>query len=309
MKVAALDLGTNSFLCLIGEGNSSQGLTHVIADHMEVVRLGQDVQQAGVFHVEALARAQACLERFATEIKRHQVHVVQAVATSAARDVSNGELLFKMGQSLNIPIAIIDGSLEAKVSYQGAVWGHQSKQESVCVIDVGGGSTEYIVGQGAEIQFAKSLNIGGVRLTERFINNQPISQFEQSAVKEFVQAEISKVMSSLRALNPQKIIAVAGTPTSLAAIELGGFDEKKVDGFFLSLERMIEWQKEFAATSVEEKKEKYKLGGRADIIFAGITILIESAQQLGLKGIHVSTKGVRYGVAEEVLRNPAVFQS
>ena len=309
MKVAALDLGTNSFLCLIGEGSPHQGLTQIIADHMEVVRLGQGVQQTGVFHAEALVRAQACLERFAAEIKKHDVDVIQAVATSAARDVSNGDLLFKMGKSLGIPIAIIDGSIEAKVSYQGAIWGHQSQQESVCVIDVGGGSTEYIVGKSAEIQFAKSLNIGGVRLTERFIQHQPVPPLDQEALIEFVRAEISKIIASLKALSPQKIVAVAGTPTSLAAIEVGGFDEKKVDGYFLSLERMQKWQKEFAATSIEEKKEKYKLGGRADIIFAGISILIESTQQLGLKGIHVSTKGVRYGVAEEVLRNPTVFQS
>lgn len=308
MRIAALDLGTNSFLCLIGEGDSS-GLKKVLADHMEIVRLGQEVNQTGKFHVEALVRARNCLERFAVEIKKHNVDKIQAVATSAARDVSNKDELFKIGRDLGIPISIIAGPDEARISYAGATWGHLGHNETTCVVDVGGGSTEYIVGCNDLMKFGQSLNIGGVRLTEKFISIQPIIEEEDSKLQLFIKEQLSQLNVQLEINSAKKIIAVAGTPTALASIELGGFDEEKVDGYFVSLERLLYWKKEFKNSSVEEIKTKYALGGRADIIYAGISILIQSVQLIGLPGIFVSTKGVRYGVAQEMLSNSSSFQS
>lgn len=299
MKIAALDLGTNSFLCLIGRGDKN-GLHEVIADHMEVVRLGQEVNQTRRFHPDALIRAKACLERFKVEINKHQVEKIHAVATSAARDVSNGEELFRIGKDLGIPISIIDGKDEARISYAGATWGHQSLDENLLVIDVGGGSTEYIVGRNGQILFGHSLNIGGVRLTEKYISKQPVTLSDKSAMMEFVATQVESILPMLTINKVDKALAVAGTPTALAAIEIGIFDEKKVDGYFISLDRLRHWQKEFEITTIEYKKEKYGLGGRADIIFAGISILIHSLEVLNLPGMYVSTKGVRYGVAQEI---------
>ena len=301
MKVAALDLGTNTFLCLIVEGNKN-GITKVHKDLMQVVRLGQGVGETGAFHPDALVRARQCLTEFKKEIDAQKVDKILAMATSAARDAKNGEELFKIGKDLGIPIEIIPGEDEARITYQGATAGGADSSKISLVLDVGGGSTEYIVGQGEKILFGESLNIGAVRLTEKHIKSQPVPENEKQAVKEHIQKEIARILPEIKKNKVEQIVAVAGTPTAIVAIEVGGFDEKKVDGHFLSRERLQHWVNEFANTTVEVKKEKYQLGGRADIIFVGASILLATVEALSLPGMIVSTKGVRYGVALEILR-------
>ncbi|MDG0814864.1 Ppx/GppA phosphatase family protein [Bdellovibrio svalbardensis] len=302
MKVAALDLGTNTFLCLIAEGNET-GITKVHKDLVEVVRLGQGVDKTGELQDEALDRARKCLTEFKKEIDKHHVDKILAMATSAARDARNGQELFDIGKELGIPIEVIPGEDEARISYQGATGGVIEPNKTNLVVDVGGGSTELIVGRGEEILFGESLNIGGVRLTEKFVTQQPVSPREQEQLSQYINEQIQKILPDLQKNKLDQIIAVAGTPTSIVAIEVGGFDEKKVDGFFLSKERLKFWVHEFSQTSVEEKRTKYQLGGRADIIFAGASILLNVVEALNMDGICVSTKGVRYGVALEMLRS------
>lgn len=301
MKIAALDLGTNTFLCLIAEGDPKTGITQVIADLAQVVRLGQDIAKTGEFHPEALKRARTCLEEFKKAIDHHRVDKVLAMATSAARDAKNGDELFRIGRDLNIPIEIIPGEDEARITYQGATAGDSADTKINLVVDVGGGSTEFIQGQDKNIIFGQSLNLGGVRLTEKFITTQPVLASERLALESFIEKEISGVVQQLQKNKIDQIIAVAGTPTSIAAIELGGFVAEKVDGYFLSHERLKYWVEEFAATSVETKKQKYDLGGRADIIFAGSLILLKVIEALKQPGLKISVKGVRYGVALEML--------
>ncbi len=303
MRVAALDLGTNTFLCLIADGDSS-GIKVVHKDLMQVVRLGQEIDKTGKFHPEALARARSCLKSFKKEIDSCKVDKILAMATSAARDAENGSELFKIGQDLGIPIEIIPGKDEARITYQGAIAGKdRNVSKSYLVVDVGGGSTEMILGAGSKIIHGESADIGGVRLTERFVTVQPIPPSEQLEMGGYIKKQLASVLTQIKKHPLDEVVAVAGTPTSIAAIELGGYDEKKVDSFYLSRERLEFWNKEFAATSVQEKKDKYSLGGRADIIFAGSLILLEILRELNLNGLTVSTKGVRYGVAIEMFRN------
>ncbi len=301
MRVAALDLGTNTFLCLIVEGDK-KGIQKVLKDLATVVRLGQDIDKTGVLHPDALVRARECLTAFKKEIDFYKVDKILAMATSAARDAKNGDELFKIGADLGIPIEIIPGEDEARITYQGATVGLQCPEKRSLIVDVGGGSTELIVGQGKNILFSDSLNIGGVRLTEKVINAQPVSSEDRNKLMSYIEDELSTVLPEILILHPERILAVAGTPTSLVAIEVGGFDEKKVDGYFLSKERLQHWVEEFAQTSILEKKEKYQLGGRADIIFVGASILLMVIEKLKMPGMFVSTKGVRYGVALEVLQ-------
>lgn len=302
MKIAALDLGTNTFLCLIAEGDAN-GISHVYEDLSQVVRLGQGVGQTGEFHPDALIRAKACLQEFKKAMDRHKPDRILAMATSAARDARNGSELFKICEDLSIPLQIIPGQDEARITYAGALVGHTSQDETCLVVDVGGGSTECILGRGQKILFSESLNIGGVRLTEKWISKQPVSSDEQKKLSEYIDSQIHTLLPELKKTKLDKIIAVAGTPTSIAAIEVGGFDAKKVDGFFLSKERLQFWVQEFSRTSVVEKQTKYNLGGRADIIFSGSMILLNLLEALQAPGMTVSTKGVRYGVALEMLRS------
>lgn len=302
MKVAALDLGTNTFLCLIAEGDIKNGITKVHKDLMKVVRLGQDIDKTKRLHPEALHRARECLTEFKKEIDVHKVDRILAMATSAARDAQNGEELFQIGRDLNIPIEIIPGDDEARITYLGATAGRPLDMKTILVIDVGGGSTEFILGRGGKILWGKSLDIGGVRLTEKYISVQPVPVEEKQALHAHIQKSLKEILPELQKHPIDEVIAVAGTPTSLVAIEVGGFDEKKVDGYKLSQERLRHWVEIFGNTTVEEKKTKYGLGGRADIIFAGTSILLSALESLNIDAMSVSTKGVRYGVALEMLQ-------
>lgn len=300
MKVAALDLGTNSFLCLIAEGDN-KGLQFVHKDLMKIVRLGQDLQKTGSIHPDALIRAQECLVEFKKEIEKIGVDQVLALATSAARDAKNKDEFLNLMRQLKIPVEIISGQREAEITYLGATLDYRhEKEKTFLVVDVGGGSTEFIVGRNNQILFAKSLDIGGVRLTEKYISLQPINLTEQKTVEEFITKEIQSVLPEIKKYQIDHLIAVAGTPTSIASIEVGGYDEQKVNNFILSYDRISHWQKQFAQTTIDEKKQKFHLGSRADIIYVGTSILKNTMKELNLDKMIVSTRGVRFGLANEM---------
>ena len=298
MKVAALDLGTNTFLCLIAEVDEA-GVNKVIADLHRVVRLGQGVDKSKSFHPEALIRAKECLADFKKEIDKHKVKSVLAMATSAARDVTNGHELFEICRGLNIPLEIISGDDEARLTFSGATAGGNYSGNTL-IVDVGGGSTEFIIGNSKEILFEKSLDIGAVRLTERFIKHQPTPQDELSVMIGYVDQQIALVQKNISKFKIDSIVATAGTPTSLAAIEMGGFSDEKVHGFVLTKENLEVKMRIFQNQSVQEKADKYSLGGRADIILAGTSILYRTLVNLNFNHYVVSTRGVRYGVAQEL---------
>jgi exopolyphosphatase/guanosine-5'-triphosphate,3'-diphosphate pyrophosphatase len=301
MKVAALDLGTNSFLCLVVEG-TKEGIQRVLSDQVKVVRLGQGVDQTGSFHPEALKRARECLAEFKKEIDRFQVDRILAMATSAARDAKNGSELFEIGKDLGIPIEIIPGADEARITFGGATEGELKNSGNVVVIDVGGGSTEFIVGNREKIHFAQSLNIGAVRLTEKFISAQPLGFSERQQVENYIEDQIKGIVPQILAHPVDEILAVAGTPSALAAAMIGKFDPEKVQGFILDEAALAKWCDLLADTTVQEKIDRHHIpAGRADVIFAGATILHRFLVLTKKPSMKVSIKGVRYGVALEAL--------
>ncbi|HPI39171.1 MAG TPA: Ppx/GppA family phosphatase [Pseudobdellovibrionaceae bacterium] len=293
MKVATLDLGTNTFLCLISK--CEKGLApQIISDESEVVRLGQAVNQSKEFHPEALIRAKNCLIKFKEKIKAEGVTKVIAGTTSAARDVKNLEEFLKIGIELDIPIQLISGKEEAELTYRGAFYNLQQSGKYL-VVDVGGGSTEIIYGDSKEIQWSTSLQMGGVRFTEKFVSAQPILENEEEALVYEIQNQLLK-SSFLKDKTIDVIVAVAGTPSALAALALGKFESEKVHGYKIERTQLEYWQKKFKESSVEEIKLKYNLGGRADIIFVGTTILLETLKFFNKSELIVSTGGVRYGL-------------
>ncbi|MFN7729032.1 MAG: Ppx/GppA family phosphatase [Bdellovibrio sp.] len=304
MRVAALDLGTNTFLCLIAEVEGGR-VTRVIDDQARFVRLGQDVNQTKKFHPDAILRARKTLTEFAEMIKRHQPDQVLAMATSAARDVSNADELFKIGKELEIPIQIIPGDREAEITYLGAVasFGDQKKR---LVIDVGGGSTELIVGQGLKMIGGESLNLGCVRLTEKFHMQTPLENEKLKEVTVWIHQEMQPTLGQLLSFSGgiDEIVAVAGTPTELARIAVGAFVPEKIDGFKLSDEALQDWVQTFAGSSKDEIQQKQGVQpGRADVILVGTMILLECLRLAAASEIIVSTKGVRFGIALEMVKS------
>jgi len=309
MKIAALDLGSNTFLCLIAEVSGTR-VTHVYEDLVEVVRLGQglgkgDNSSPKIFHQDALIRARACLQRFQKKVQEHKVQASLGMATAAAREVTNAQALLEIGKELGFPIEIIPGDREAEISFQGATSGLQNNQESLAVVDVGGGSTELIFGKGGQIRQEHSFPLGCVRLTEHYFSSQPPSQAQLQAVAADVDRQLAEVLRNWPSDQfPSQILAVAGTPTELARLEIGGvFSAEKIDQVVLSRETLKKWQDRFLQSRPGEIQTKWGVqSGRADVILVGTTILLQVLKALQLPALQVSSRGVRYGVALELAR-------
>ena len=304
MKVAALDLGSNTFLCLIAEveklNSGKYRITKTYADEVQIVRLGQDVAKTKRLHPEALVRAAKTLSDFKKLIDQHKSEKILAMATSAARDSENNLELFQIGKNLGIPIEIIPGQQEARITYEGSISGQQENKNRL-IVDIGGGSTEYIIGDLEQIKQSQSINLGCVRLTENFITQQPTSDQEiQSAVD-----SIDKALLGLRLKftdSIDEILAVAGTPTSLVAAQLGYFSVEKIDGFKLTIEDLLNWKSKLQSSSTAEKIEMGLPAGRADVMLIGVLILIQTLKIFNKNHLIVSTRGVRHGIALEMAR-------
>jgi len=253
MRIAALDLGSNTFLCLIAEVEKNT-VKSILSDQVEMVRLGQGLSSSRRFHPEALERADKTLEKFSSTIAQYKPDKILAMATSAARDAENKEDLFALGRKHGIPIEIIPGEREAEITYQGSTSGLEDAKQELMVLDIGGGSTEFIFGRGRTLISGRSLDIGCVRLTEKFIKAQPTPSEQISEVEKFVDLELKKIEEITPAnFQVKQIVAVAGTPTTLAAAEVGGFVPAKIDGFVFTADALGGWLKKLARSSIEEK--------------------------------------------------------
>lgn len=297
MKVAALDLGTNTFLLLVADVEGGK-VTHVYRDEIRVTRLGQEVHKNRKFHPEALKRAEECFKQYAEIIEQERPEKIIAMATSAARDVSNGHEFFELGNKYGIPIEIIPGSREAEITFRGSTY-DEVDPTGLAVIDVGGGSTE-VIGQikPGEITGA-SVDVGSVRLTELFVKSHPVSEEDLHALQEYVSQKFSEAAKHFPIKKVKDILAVAGTPTTLAAVMQGKpYAKEVVHGYRIYLSDMYHWLKKLAAMTVAERQALPGMDPkRADVIVAGLVILISATELLGLDSIKVSDRGVRFGVA------------
>ncbi len=307
MIVAALDLGTNSFLQTITEMKDGK-IQKILSDDLRIVRLGQDVDRTRRLHPEALERAQQALQEFEKIRQSYPVEKVQAVATSAARDVENQNELFEICSRHGVQLSIIDGPTEARMTYRGAFAEFptlRNPEDLWLVVDVGGGSTELILGRGHhQVDQAYSLNIGAVRATERWVSNssQALSPESWEHLVTQIQKQIQlDLPTQYRNQKIHAVCAVAGTPTTLAQMELGEYNPMKMNGYLFSKQKLVSWAKKLACVSVQDRIHLYKVPEkRADILIAGTLILSTILQELRQNDLFVSTGGVRYGLAAEI---------
>ena len=314
MRVAALDLGTNTFLLLVADVEKGQ-IQKVVHDEVRVIRLGQGVNESRRFHPDALRRADDCFADYAAIIKKlnaeKPVEKILACATSAARDVSNGQDLIAIGARHGIPIEIISGVREAELTFLGVMPSPRPGEAQgkfdvpTLIVDTGGGSTEYIIGDRGGIKLRKSLDIGSVRLTEMFVTRHPIPQNELQKMHDYIIAKIREGLSEFTVSPSTKVIAVAGTPTTLATLDMGlPFESERVDGYHLTSEKISSWVTKLAQMSVEQRQA---LAGmepkRADVLVAGALILKLTADYFKSSALEVSIRGLRYGLAKDLAKS------
>jgi len=299
MRLSVIDIGTNTILLLIADIDPRGGLTPVYHGH-EIPRLGMGVDEHREIHTEALERAITIIQAFVAASKRFSADRIIACGTSALRDAANrDEVLARIKRDTGVDVEIISGKGEAELTYLGAVgeFMRPGEDQKFAVLDIGGGSTEITSGSGLKVHDKRSHDIGCVRLTERFLRSSPPTFAEINQAKE----SIDEHTGSLRPLDKTaRLIGVAGTLTTLAAIDLDlpAYDPLRVSGHRLSRKTIESIFDRLKTKTVQQLKEIPQiLPGRADILLAGILILLEVLDGLKSDEIVVSDRGLRYGLA------------
>jgi exopolyphosphatase/guanosine-5'-triphosphate,3'-diphosphate pyrophosphatase len=304
-RVAVIDVGSNSSRLLVAD--VADGEVAKLERQSRVTRLGRGVDLSGHLSAEAIEEACAAIGDYVEICEEAGVEAVATIATSAVRDASNGAaFVAELRERFTLSARVLEGDEEARLTYLGATHERPPAQPTL-VIDIGGGSTELIVGSGSEISFQVSLQAGVVRHSERHISTDPPTAVELEALAADVRG-IIEVGSHGEASGARAAIAVAGTPTSLAAIdlELDPYDPERVHGHVLSLESIQRLLSRLASAPLEERVRIPGLhADRAPTIIAGVVILIETMRAFGLERIRVSEHDILYGTAIATAANRA----
>jgi exopolyphosphatase/guanosine-5'-triphosphate,3'-diphosphate pyrophosphatase len=294
-RVAVIDVGTNSARLLVADVGG--GRVSPVERRSTVTRLGRGVDLSGRLSAEAIEDACAAIGDYVAVLEELEAEVVDAIATSAVRDAANGSaFVAELRERFALSARVLDGEEEARLTYLGATSEHVPAEPTL-VIDIGGGSTELIVGTGAEISFHTSLQAGVVRHTERHIASDPPTAIELEALAGDVRGLIEAAAGGAGA---SAGIAVAGTPTSLAAIELQlePYDPARVHGHVLALPAIQRMLSQLASAPLSKRVEIPGMhADRAPTIVAGVVILVEAMRAFGLDRIEVSEHDILYGTA------------
>jgi exopolyphosphatase / guanosine-5'-triphosphate,3'-diphosphate pyrophosphatase len=300
MRIAVVDIGTNSTRLLIAA--VSDGRVDEIERRTTVTRLGEGVDRSGRLLDEAIERVVATCADYRRLIEQRAVERTVAVLTSAVRDAVNGPQFEKtLRQRFGFETETISGEREARLTYRGATSARRYN-EPLLVVDIGGGSTEFVVGTQSSVEFHISTQAGSVRHTERNLRSDPPTETELRRCADEIRAEIERSVPAEIRRRTADGVAVAGTPTSFAAIDqrLEPYDRERVDGYRLTLEACERILAELAGLPLEQRRRVRGLHpDRAPTIVAGGVILAETMRAFGLGSIEVSEHDILEGAALE----------
>lgn len=306
-RSAFIDIGTNNILCLIAELRDT-GRFRILGDLAEITRLGQGVDGSGRISRAGEARSRDALQRFLDRCRDLGVDEIHAVGTSALRDADNGpELLARWRHELGLAVRILSGEEEARYSFLAVQQGLSLTGQELLVLDVGGGSTEFIRGNDAGIARAVSLDVGSVRLTERLIHNDPINGDDWSRLVAAIDRAVATLPQlGIAKVSPLTLVGIAGTFTTLAAVEkrLARYVHSEVHGARLTLSEVRRQVALYRDRSIAERKQICGLEAkRADVILAGAVLIEKVMEWLAADEVMVSDQGVRYGLLHERQKN------
>jgi exopolyphosphatase/guanosine-5'-triphosphate,3'-diphosphate pyrophosphatase len=304
-RYAVIDVGTNTLRLLVAQP-SGPGDYAVVHEEQEVTRLGEGLMPERLLLEEPRRRSLAVLERFAQVARRFNAEQVAVVGTSAVREARNREEFAQaIARETGLTLHVIEGEEEARLTLLGVQHGLRLGSRRILLIDVGGGSTEFILARGGTIDAAVSTGLGVVKLTERHLQRDPPAPAELEALEQAVAVRIDRLHRELPPLGAAELVGTAGTPTTLAAIDLTlpAYDRRKVHGHVISHGRVKELFASLARLPVRERRQVPGLEpGRADVIVAGTAILIATMERLRFEELRVSDDGLREGILLDLLR-------
>ncbi len=302
-RVAAIDCGTNSIRLLIADitGDNFKEVLRA----MEIVRLGQGVDQNKAFHPDAIDRTLKAVELFRDQIASKGVEKIRFCATSAARDASNRNLFIDgVRDILGIEVEVIPGEEEAELSFIGATKELRQSDAPFLVVDIGGGSTEFVFGS-EKVDFAKSVNIGCVRMSERHLNTQPPSMAQIAQAIVDIDIAITQAAAVVPITTAKTLVAVAGTATTVAAsaLELTDYDRHLIHLSRISSDKV---HKVAASFQSMNKDQIASLGfmhpGRVDVITAGSLVLSRIMAATGAAEFVASESDILDGMAWSLIK-------
>ena len=307
-RSAFIDLGTNTILCLIAEIRDT-GRFRILDDLAKITRLGEDVDRTRRISAAAERRSLETLERFREQCSNLGVEEFVAVGTSALRDAENRDaVLERFRARLGFDIRVISGAEEAGYAFLAVQRGLPLLGSERLVTDVGGGSTEFIRGNASGMTRALSIDIGTVRLTERFLHHDPVQPDEVRRMTEAIDRQLEPLSSSAMAVDASVIlVGIAATFTTLVAMEkkLERYSHAAVHGSALSLRTVRELRRRLQKKPVAERKRMAGLDPeRADVIFAGACVVERIMTLWRQDSLIVSDQGVRFGLLYEAAHVP-----
>lgn len=305
-NLAAIDLGTNSFHMLVVKVRSD-GTMEPLAKEKETVRLGSGSSDYDVIQEDAIERGIACLKRFKALADVHRAEV-RAVATSALREALNRDLFLKKARKeAGIRIDIINGHEEARLIYFGIMQGLPVFQKRILMIDIGGGSTEILIGEKGDVLFSQSLKLGAVRLTEKFFKKDNIEIADVQRCRFHIESMLLPILSEVNRWKPDIVIGSSGSVTSLGSMILAKRGEKRdrLNGYEFSHGELKSVREDL--NSAGSAKKRIRIPGleekRSDIIVAGSLVLEEIFNQFNIKKMTISDYALREGIVYDTIHN------
>lgn len=299
MRVAAIDIGTNTILLLVAEV-FPDGRVNPVLELQDIPRLGKGVDAQRRLAHDAVMRSAKVIEHYVQSARSAGAVRVVACGTSALRDATNRDQFIRLvAERTGITVRVLSGREEAELTYAGAVADliASASDEPCAVLDIGGGSTELALGQGRKLESAGSIDIGAVRLTERYFAAQPPSADVISEAGAIIREALVPLKVTQQV---HRLIAVAGTPVTLASIllEFPGYDPIAAHGATITRASLRELLTRLEVMTVQEiAKIPQVEPGREDVLLAGALILDEVMEKLSIGELLVSARGLRYGIA------------
>jgi len=298
-RIATIDVGTNTTLLLVARATPA---IEVLDERAEITRLGRGIGTGGQLAADGIARTLAVLRDYA-DIARRQQADIAAIGTEALRRARNApDFLVPAAEILGTPIQVIDGGREAALTFRAVLSSFaDASRGQLVVVDIGGGSTEIVVATDGRVASETSIGIGSVRLTERFVHDDPATADDIAATRRAIGEALAEVRFPA---GPLTLVGVAGTVTSLAAMaqNLSTYDPARVHGYELSRDELRRQIDRLAAAKQHEREQMPGLDPkRADVILAGALILDGVAERAGATHVRASDRGIRWGLLYELL--------